>query len=154
MEPPLWRLLLFSQSPIEVFAMSELVRFTVKEGTEVTVEKKGGPIFRYTMKRDMVFLSFVRGPDVYSSEVGFRVNDHYTIWLRTCHVQVENAEWCPRCDGRGTLTISTWKPPQRCFRCAGRGLFTARDQAFYDAWHQRKYGRPPAQDTEDVPLLF
>jgi hypothetical protein len=44
--------------------MSQLVTFTVREGTRVTVEKKGGPSFAYTLKRDMAFLSFVRGVDV------------------------------------------------------------------------------------------
>jgi hypothetical protein len=134
--------------------MSQLVTFTIKEGTTVTVEKKGGPSFAYTLKRDMAFLSFVRGVDVYPSEIGFRVNDQYTIWLLLRHVKIDNAEWCPKCDGRGTLTVSNWKPPQRCYRCAGKGIFTARDQEYHRQWCERRGNKEPDAQTTDTPMLF
>jgi hypothetical protein len=134
--------------------MSQLVRFHLDEGQEILLQKDGGEPFRYRLKRPMLFTHFRRGDDPFSSEVGFRLSN-FTLWVHLRHVRIENARPCDKCSGVGNVVVSNWRPPEKCYRCKGKGFLTTRDDAFYEAWYERKHGRPlGAADADQLPLPF
>jgi hypothetical protein len=127
--------------------MSELVKFVIPEGAEVTLRRGDGRPFAHTMKRDLVAYSMGRGEEGHTVTVR---EGGYTVTADARLVRIENGQWCPKCGGSGEVRFSSWKGPERCFRCNAKGFLTAKDEHYHQEYLKRRYSPEVLAEMEKI----
>src|SRR5262249_59650578 len=64
----------------------------------------------------------------------------YRVLVDVRKLVIENAALCNKCDGRGEVMVSPWKPAGVCYRCNGKRVTTLRDDQIHAAYVKRRYG--------------